>query len=104
LEIINGQLETRKTEIEEKMRQLEEEIKKLCTENGSLKTTKGQSVATTPTVSFAEMLKRDTTKIPEKTRLIESNKRNSRPTIVIKPKEGENLKDARMRLTRTVSR
>jgi len=70
LEITNEQIERSKEEIEGKMRELQEDIKKLCTENGTLKATKGQSGTTAPVVSFADMLKRDTAKIPEKTRLI----------------------------------
>jgi len=49
------------------------------------------------------MLKKHT-KIPEKTRIIETNKRNTKPTILIRPKQAETLKDTRMRITRTIQR
>jgi len=42
------------------------------------------------------------TKIPEKTRIIETNKRNTKPAILIRPKQVETVKDTRMRITRTI--
>lgn len=102
LEIISQQNEHRRLDVEEKITQLEEEIKKLYRENGSLKneTTK-TTAAVVPT--FADMLKKRE-ELPEKTKIIEANKRQPKPTILIKPKDGESIKDIRMRLTRTIGR
>jgi len=69
--------------------------------NGSLKTKE----VTTPitSVSFTDVLKKDT-RIPEKIRIIEKTTRNTKPTILGRPKQGETLKYTRMRITRTIQR
>lgn len=104
LEITISQTESRRQETEEKLQRQEEEIRTLYAENGRLKQAKEPArESAVPAVSFADMLKKDT-KIPEKTRIIETNKRKTKPTILIRPKQGETLKDTRMRITRTIQR
>jgi len=67
-------------------------------ENGSLKNEPTKiTAAVVPT--FADMLKKRE-ELPEKTKIIEANKRESKPSILIKPKDGESIKDIRMILTR----
>lgn len=92
------QIQRIRIKTEEKLIRQEEEIRKAYVENGNLKAAR-EPPTHTPTVTFAEMLKKDNTKIPEKTRLIESTKRNIKPTIMIKPKQRETLKDTRMTIT-----
>lgn len=103
LEVTVEQTERRRIETEEKLTLQEEEIRNLYMENGNLRAAK-EVPTQTPMVTFAEMLKKDNTKIPEKTKLIESTKRNTKPTIMIKPKQGESLKDTRMRITKSIQR
>jgi len=103
LEVTNQQREVRKMELEEKLRNMKEEIRKLYEENGGLKNKSEVGMMQTPTTSFADILKKETATIPEKTRLIETSKRNTRPTIVLKPKDGETIRDVRMKLTNTIS-
>jgi len=68
-----------------------------------LKLLNDQSATQTPRAfSIAEILKKMRQKYQKK-KLIETNKRNTRPTIIIKPKEGENIRHARMRLSKTIN-
>jgi len=104
LEFRNRQREENKQKLENKMAEMEEEIKNLYKENVSLKAQKDQSATQTPTVSFAEILKKRCGESTRKNKTNRNKQKEHRLTIIIKPKEGESIKDAGMRLTGAINR
>jgi len=84
LEVTLNEANRNRLETDEKLHQQEEEIRRVYTENGSLKAIK-ETATSTSVVSFADVVKKDV-KVPEKNKIIQSTKRNTRPTIMIEPK------------------